>query len=44
MAVYAALFGVGFVVYGQLAMALLVLGLAAAAGVAVVRLLPRVGV
>ncbi len=44
VAVYAALFGTGYLIYGQLGHAALVLGLALAAGFGVVRLFPRVGV
>jgi len=44
IAVYAALFGTGYLIYGQLGFAIPVLGLALAAGVGVMRLFPKVGV
>lgn len=44
VAVYAALFGVGYLIYGRFGMAVGVLGLAAASGYGVLRLFPRVGV
>lgn len=44
VAVYAALFGTGYLIYGQLGRAAVVLGLAFAAGFGVMRLFPRVGV
>ena len=44
VAVYAALFGTGYLIYGQLGYALPVLGLALAAGMGVLRLFPKVGV
>lgn len=44
VAVYAALFGTGFLIYGQIGVALPVLALAGVAGVGVLRLFPRVGV
>ncbi|MEO0560435.1 MAG: Na+:solute symporter, partial [Bacteroidota bacterium] len=44
VAVYAALFGTGYLIYGQIGFALPVLGLALAAGFGVMRLFPKVGV
>lgn len=44
VAIYAALFGTGFLIYGQLSMALPVLAVSVAAGYGVMRLFPRVGV
>ena len=44
VAVYSALFGTGYVVYGRLGLGMGVLLVALAAGVGVLRLLPRVGV
>ncbi|GAB5534286.1 MAG: Na+:solute symporter [Rubricoccaceae bacterium] len=44
VAVYAALFGTGYLIYGEIGYALPVLGLALAAGIGVMRLFPKVGV
>jgi len=44
VAVYAALFGVGYLIYGQVGIGLAVLALALASSVGVMRLFPKVGV
>ena len=41
--VYAALFGTGYVLYGQMLAAVLALGISAGAGVWLFRLLPKLG-